>query len=139
LTKTSLVTIFPGPDAFVLRFWSSASYRLADRPLCRRATRQHRRLPGQRAEKGQGSKVKWRVDCGCGASGKATDQARNAAQHVEEFANNAAQQGREAGERIQEVAGNVKGAVDKSIKDQPMVTLAVAAAAGFVLGALWKS
>ena len=37
------------------------------------------------------------------------------------------------------VAGNVKGAVDKSIKDQPMATLAVAAAAGFVLGALWKS
>ena len=70
---------------------------------------------------------------------KATDQARNPAQHVEEFANNATQQGREAGERIQKVAGNVKGAVDKSIKDQPMATLAVAAAAGFVLGALWKS
>jgi ElaB/YqjD/DUF883 family membrane-anchored ribosome-binding protein len=61
------------------------------------------------------------------------------AQHVEDFASNAAQQGREAGERIQEVAGNVKGAVDKSIKDQPMATLAAAAAVGFVLGALWKS
>ena len=33
----------------------------------------------------------------------------------------------------------MKGAVDKSIKDQPMATLAVAAAAGFVLGTLWKS
>jgi ElaB/YqjD/DUF883 family membrane-anchored ribosome-binding protein len=64
---------------------------------------------------------------------KATDQARNVTQHVEEFAN------REAGERIQEVAGNVKGAVDKSVKDQPMATLTIAAAAGFVLGALWKS
>ena len=74
-----------------------------------------------------------------GLADKATDQARNVAQHVEELANNAAQQGREAGERIQEVAGNVKSAVDKSIKDQPMATLAVAAAAGFVLGALWKS
>jgi len=71
-----------------------------------------------------------------GLADKATDQARNVAQHVEEFANNAAQQGREVGERIQEVAGNVKGAVDKSIQDQPMPTLAVAAAAGFVLGAL---
>jgi ElaB/YqjD/DUF883 family membrane-anchored ribosome-binding protein len=70
---------------------------------------------------------------------KATDQARNVAQHVEEFANNAAQQGREAGDRIQEVAGNVKGAVDKSMMDQPMTTLAIAAAAGFLLGALWKS
>ena len=37
------------------------------------------------------------------------------------------------------VAGNVKGAVDKSIKDQPMATLAAAAAVGFMLGALWKS
>jgi ElaB/YqjD/DUF883 family membrane-anchored ribosome-binding protein len=70
---------------------------------------------------------------------KATDQARNVAQHVEEFANNAAQQGREAAEPIQEVAGNVKGAVDESIKDQPMPTLAVPAATGFVLGAPWKS
>jgi ElaB/YqjD/DUF883 family membrane-anchored ribosome-binding protein len=40
---------------------------------------------------------------------------------------------------MQEVAGNVKGAIDKSIKDQPMATLAVAAVLGFVLGALWKS
>jgi ElaB/YqjD/DUF883 family membrane-anchored ribosome-binding protein len=70
---------------------------------------------------------------------KATDQARNVAEHVEDFASNVAQQGREAGERIQEVAGNVKGAVDKSMKDQPMATLVAAAAVGFVLGALWKS
>ncbi|MFZ0851975.1 MAG: hypothetical protein WAO08_22570 [Hyphomicrobiaceae bacterium] len=70
---------------------------------------------------------------------KATDQARNVAQHVEDFASNAAEQGREAKERIQEVAGNVKGAVDKSIKAQPMATLAAAAAVGFVLGAPWKS
>jgi ElaB/YqjD/DUF883 family membrane-anchored ribosome-binding protein len=67
---------------------------------------------------------------------KAADQARNVAQHVEEIASSSAQQGREAGERIQEVAGNVKGAVDK---DQPMTTLAAAAVVGFVLGALWKS
>lgn len=70
---------------------------------------------------------------------KAADQARNVAQHVEDFASNAAQQGREAGERIQEVAGNVKGAVDKSMKSQPMATLVAAAAVGFVFGALWKS
>jgi ElaB/YqjD/DUF883 family membrane-anchored ribosome-binding protein len=70
---------------------------------------------------------------------KATDQARSVAQHVEDFASNTAQQGREAGERIQEVAGNVKGAVDKSMKDQPMATLVAAVAIGFVLGALWKS
>jgi ElaB/YqjD/DUF883 family membrane-anchored ribosome-binding protein len=40
---------------------------------------------------------------------------------------------------MQEVAGNFKGALDKSIKDQPMATLATAAIVGFVLGAIWKS
>jgi ElaB/YqjD/DUF883 family membrane-anchored ribosome-binding protein len=70
---------------------------------------------------------------------KTADAAQGVARRVEDFAGKAMDQGREAGERIQEVAGNVKGAVDKSIKDQPMVTLAAAAAVGFVLGALWKS
>ena len=70
---------------------------------------------------------------------KATDQLGKAADQAESMANRVAEQGREASERMQEVAGNVKGAVDKSVKDQPMATLAMAAAAGFVLGALWKS
>jgi ElaB/YqjD/DUF883 family membrane-anchored ribosome-binding protein len=39
----------------------------------------------------------------------------------------------------QQVAGNMKVALDKSIKDQPMATLAVAAIAGFVPGAIWKT
>lgn len=51
----------------------------------------------------------------------------------------AAEQGRDASERVQEVAGNLKTAVNKSAKEQPMATLAVAAAMGFVIGALWKS
>lgn len=50
-----------------------------------------------------------------------------------------AEQTREAGERVNEVAGNLKSALDRSIKDQPMTTLAVAAAVGFVVGAIWKS
>jgi len=70
---------------------------------------------------------------------KVTDKAQGVARQVEDFAGRAAEQGREAGERVQEVAGNIKGAVDKSVKDQPMATLAAAAAVGFVLGALWKS
>jgi ElaB/YqjD/DUF883 family membrane-anchored ribosome-binding protein len=70
---------------------------------------------------------------------KATDQLSKAADQVEGVANRVAEQGREAGERMQEVAGNFKGALDKSIKDQPMATLAGAAVVGFVLGALWKS
>jgi ElaB/YqjD/DUF883 family membrane-anchored ribosome-binding protein len=70
---------------------------------------------------------------------KATDQFRKAADSVEGAAGAAADQIREVGDRAGEVAGNFKSAVDKSVKDQPMATLAMAAAVGFVLGALWKS
>lgn len=70
---------------------------------------------------------------------KATDQFAQVADSLEGVANRAVEQGREAGERIQEVAGNMKGAVDRSVKDQPMATLAMVAALGFVLGAIWKS
>jgi ElaB/YqjD/DUF883 family membrane-anchored ribosome-binding protein len=70
---------------------------------------------------------------------KASDQFGKAADRAQEMASRAAEQGREAGERMQEVAGNFKSALDRSVTDQPMATLAVAAAVGFVLGALWKS
>jgi ElaB/YqjD/DUF883 family membrane-anchored ribosome-binding protein len=70
---------------------------------------------------------------------KAADQFSKAADQVEGAASRVAEQGREAGERMQEGAGNFKGALDRSIKDQPMATLAGVAIVGFVLGALWKS
>jgi ElaB/YqjD/DUF883 family membrane-anchored ribosome-binding protein len=70
---------------------------------------------------------------------KATDQFKKTADRVEGVASGAADQMREAGDRAGEVAGNFKSAVDKSVKDQPMATLAMAAAVGFVLGAIWKS
>ena len=70
---------------------------------------------------------------------KTTEQFKKVADQAEHIANRVTEQGREAGERVQEVAGNLKGAVDKSVKDQPMATLAMAAVVGFVLGALWKS
>jgi ElaB/YqjD/DUF883 family membrane-anchored ribosome-binding protein len=69
---------------------------------------------------------------------KATDQFRNLADRAEGVAGRVAERGRDAGERMQEVAGNLKGAVDKSVKEQPMARLALAAIAGFVLGALWR-
>jgi ElaB/YqjD/DUF883 family membrane-anchored ribosome-binding protein len=68
---------------------------------------------------------------------KATDQLKKVAERAEGFASDAIDQLRETG--AGEVAGNLKGAVDKSVKEQPMATLALAAAVGFVLGALWKS
>jgi ElaB/YqjD/DUF883 family membrane-anchored ribosome-binding protein len=70
---------------------------------------------------------------------KATEQFSKAADQTERMANRVAEQGRDAGERMQEVAGNFKGALDKSVSEQPMATLAMAAIFGFVLGALWKS
>lgn len=69
---------------------------------------------------------------------KASEQLRHYADRAEEAAGRVAERGRDAGERMQDVAGNFKGAVDKSVKEQPMATLALAAIAGFVLGALWK-
>jgi ElaB/YqjD/DUF883 family membrane-anchored ribosome-binding protein len=62
----------------------------------------------------------------------ATDQSNKAADRF-------AEQGRQAGERMQEVADNFKDALNTSLRDQPMATLAAAAIVGFVLGALWKS
>jgi ElaB/YqjD/DUF883 family membrane-anchored ribosome-binding protein len=70
---------------------------------------------------------------------KATEQFKKVADRVENLAGAASGQMREVSDAAGEVAGNIKGAVDKSVKDQPMATLAVAAAVGFVLGALWKS
>jgi ElaB/YqjD/DUF883 family membrane-anchored ribosome-binding protein len=69
---------------------------------------------------------------------KASEQFRHYTGRAEEVAGRAAERGREAGERMQDLAGNLKGAFDRSVKEQPMATLALAAIAGFVLGALWK-
>jgi ElaB/YqjD/DUF883 family membrane-anchored ribosome-binding protein len=46
--------------------------------------------------------------------------------------------GRGVGARMHEVGRNLRSAVDKSVREQPMATLALVAIAGFVLGALWK-
>ena len=70
---------------------------------------------------------------------KATRTLHDAAGQAEHFASRAADEARVVGGNVQEVAGNIQGAVTKSVKDQPMVTLAMVAVAGFVLGALWKS
>jgi len=68
---------------------------------------------------------------------QATDQIKKVAGQVEGYANDAMDKLRDTG--AGEVAGNLKGAVDKSVKDQPIATLALAAAIGFVLGAIWKA
>jgi ElaB/YqjD/DUF883 family membrane-anchored ribosome-binding protein len=68
---------------------------------------------------------------------KATDQFKKVADRVEGLASDAVDHLRDTS--AGEVAGNLKGAVDKSVKDQPMATLALVAVLGFVLGAIWKA
>lgn len=70
-----------------------------------------------------------------GSSGSVEDikgRARQTLDAASEAAGDAKQQ-------VEEMAGNVKGAIDRSVKEQPLTTLLVAAAVGFVIGALWKS
>ncbi len=45
----------------------------------------------------------------------------------------------EAGKQLGAVGKNAQKAVDKSLADQPYATLFVAAAIGFVVGAIWKA
>jgi ElaB/YqjD/DUF883 family membrane-anchored ribosome-binding protein len=45
---------------------------------------------------------------------------------------------REYADKAQDAAKEFKPFVEKSLKDQPMATLAGAAVIGFILGALWK-
>jgi len=71
---------------------------------------------------------------------KATDKAQGVARQVEDFAGKAVEHGPRGWRNgSRKSPANIKGAVDKSVKDQPMATLAAVAAVGFVLGALWKS
>lgn len=68
----------------------------------------------------------------------ATEQLKNVAGSADEIARKAAEQARVYGEKAQELAKNFKPYVEKSMKEQPMATLAVAAAIAFALGALWR-
>jgi ElaB/YqjD/DUF883 family membrane-anchored ribosome-binding protein len=78
-------------------------------------------------------------DYGRNAADDLADKAANLAEKTGEQIERFAEQGRQATEQVQKVGENFMTAVDKSIKDQPLTTLAVAAGLGFVIGALWKS
>ena len=68
----------------------------------------------------------------------AADRLMHAADHAQDVMGRMAEQARDYGEKAQEAAKNFKPFVEKSVKEQPMTTLAAAAVVGFVLGALWK-
>jgi ElaB/YqjD/DUF883 family membrane-anchored ribosome-binding protein len=69
---------------------------------------------------------------------QAGDRVQNAADAAAELAGKVVEQTREYTGQAQEAVKNLKPFVEKSMKEQPMATLAVAAAVGLVLGALWK-
>jgi ElaB/YqjD/DUF883 family membrane-anchored ribosome-binding protein len=69
---------------------------------------------------------------------KATERLKGAAASALQSAERMAEQAREYGEKAQKVVNEFKPMVEKSLKEQPMVTLASFAAIGFVLGVLWK-
>ena len=68
----------------------------------------------------------------------AADKLKDATDRAQEVAVKVAEQAQVYGEKAQEIMGQVKPYIEKSIKEQPMATLAVAAAIGLVLGAIWK-
>ena len=68
----------------------------------------------------------------------ATDKVKDVAQNAEEMAGKFAEQAIVYGDKAQEAVNNFKPYIEKSMKQQPMATLGVAAVIGFVLGALWK-
>jgi ElaB/YqjD/DUF883 family membrane-anchored ribosome-binding protein len=69
---------------------------------------------------------------------RAMDHVKDVADRAEGTAGRVAEKGRDVGAGMHEVGGNLRSAVDKSVREQPMATLALVAVAGFVLGALWK-
>ena len=65
--------------------------------------------------------------------------AQDAAERVESTVAELAERGREASRSVKEVTENFSTALDRSLERQPMTTLAMAVAVGFILGALWKA
>ncbi len=61
------------------------------------------------------------------------------AAQVESTVSDLAQRGREASRSMREVTDNFGTALDRSLERQPLTTLAMAVAVGFVMGALWKA
>jgi ElaB/YqjD/DUF883 family membrane-anchored ribosome-binding protein len=66
------------------------------------------------------------------------DRVKDVAADAREYADGLAEQARAYGQKAQEAAKDFKPYVEKSMKERPMQTLAVASVIGFVLGALWK-
>lgn len=74
-----------------------------------------------------------------GAGARAEKAADTVASQMESTVSDLTQRGREASRSVRDVADNFGSALDRSLERQPMTTVAMAVAVGFVLGALWKA
>ncbi len=70
---------------------------------------------------------------------ESADEFRDMPSQVENGVRRVTVQGREIGEHVREAVESFKSSVDRSVSNQPMLTLAIAAVIGLALGALWKS
>jgi ElaB/YqjD/DUF883 family membrane-anchored ribosome-binding protein len=70
---------------------------------------------------------------------RAADSLGRAVSRVQDTSDQLMSQGAQLGDNVQKVASNFSKALDKSVAEQPMTTLGMAVAAGFILGALWKA
>jgi ElaB/YqjD/DUF883 family membrane-anchored ribosome-binding protein len=71
--------------------------------------------------------------------GPVKDATSTAKQNIDSAAGQLQTVANETSKQFGAVGGNMQKAVDKSLSDQPYTTLAMAAALGFVVGAIWKS
>ena len=69
----------------------------------------------------------------------AKESVKDAAKAAKQGTDDAAGQLQEVANQFGAVGSNVQKAVDKSLRDQPYASLAIAAAIGFVVGAIWKA
>lgn len=69
----------------------------------------------------------------------ALDQIEAVSAQADRIGESVTEQAKQTAEKVQEVASTVDTTVRQALKDQPMATLAVVVALGFVFGALWKS
>jgi ElaB/YqjD/DUF883 family membrane-anchored ribosome-binding protein len=83
-------------------------------------------------------RAEYPLDYSNGKADAATDKIKDVTESAEVLAGKLAERAREYGEKAQEAVKNFRPYVEKSMKEQPMATLAVASVIGFVLGALWK-
>ena len=74
-----------------------------------------------------------------GSARDATSEAKSAVDSAADRIQGIADQAMRQVSDLGEVSGNVKKAVDRSLRSQPYATLGIAAALGFIVGAIWKN